>query len=72
MGCRWLREAGLAEAALNTLVQSGQGTWEPSPRGARGQPTRRFRLATASTVKGNRPVPDEKTNTVDVDDADAA
>ena len=25
MGCRWLREAGLAEAALNALVQSGQG-----------------------------------------------
>lgn len=72
MGCRWLREAGLAEAALNALAQSGQGTWEPSPRGARGQPTRRFRLTTASTVNGNRPVPDRKPNTVDVDEADAA
>ena len=72
MGCRWLREAGLAEAALNALVQAGQGTWETSPRGARGQPTRRFRLTTVSTVNGNRPAPDEKTNTVDVDDADVA
>ena len=72
MGCRWLREAGLAEAALNALVQSGLGIWEPSPRGARGQPTRRFRLTTTSTVNGNGPFPDEDPNTVDVDDADAA
>ena len=38
-----------AEQALNELVAAGVGTWEPSPSGERGQPTRWFRLSTAST-----------------------
>jgi len=65
-GCRWLKEPGAAEAALEELVKAGQGTWEPSPAGQRGQPTRRFRL---STVYGNGTNPAKNTNTVDVDAA---
>jgi len=67
-GCRWLREPGLAEAALERLVKSGAGTWQPSPPGQRGQPTRRFVL---STVYGNTPNSAEEGNTVDVDSVDA-
>ena len=61
MGCRWLRQAGAAEAALNELAKAGCGNWEPSPAGQRGQPTRRFRLSTVSTVNGNSPTPDKTT-----------
>lgn len=70
MGCRWLREAGTAEAALDALAKAGWGTWEPTPRGRRGQPTRHFRLATPSTVNGNRVNHGENSNTVDVDTVD--
>jgi Protein of unknown function (DUF3987) len=67
-GCRWLKEPGAAEAALESLAESGRGCWEPTPDGQRGQPTRRFRLST-STVFEN---PTGKTNTVDVDTSGAA
>ncbi len=43
-GCRWLREAGAAENALDVLVTAGRGTWEQSLAGQPGQPTRRFKL----------------------------
>jgi hypothetical protein len=71
-GCRWLQEPGTAEAALEELVKAGRGTWEQSPAGQRGQPTRRFRLSTVSTVYGNAGLPEENSNTVDVDTVDAA
>jgi hypothetical protein len=71
MGCRWLREAGAAEAALEQLAKAGWGNWEPTPPGRRGQPTRRFRLSTPSAVNGNSVLPDENGNTVDVDTIDA-
>jgi len=35
-GCRWLRESGVAEMALNELVKVGCGRWEPNPSGRRG------------------------------------
>jgi hypothetical protein len=70
-GCRWLREPGAAEAALEELVKAGRGTWHQSPTGQRGQPTRRFTLSTVSTVNGNGVSPAEKPNTVDVDAVDA-
>jgi hypothetical protein len=54
-GCRWLRAPGAAETVLHELVREGRGDWEATPHGARGQPTRRFRLSTLSTVNGNRP-----------------
>jgi hypothetical protein len=71
MGCRWLREAGAAEAALEALVEAGWGTWEPTPSGRRGQPTRHFRLSTPSSVNSNCASPGENGNTVDVDTVDA-
>ena len=70
-GCRWLKEPGAAEAALEELVKAGRGTWEQSPAGQRGQPTRRFKLSTVSTVYGNTSIPEENSNTVDVDSVDA-
>jgi hypothetical protein len=69
-GCRWLREPGAAEAALEELAKAGSGTWEKSPAGQRGQPTRRFSLSTVSTVYGNTSFPEESSNTVDVDSVD--
>jgi hypothetical protein len=69
-GCRWLREPGAAEAALEELAKAGLGTWEQSPAGQRGQPTRRFKLSTVSTVYGNASFPEENSNTVDVDSLD--
>jgi hypothetical protein len=70
-GCRWLKEPGAAEAALEELVKAGRGSWEQSPPGQRGQPTRRFKLSTVSTVYGNTESPGENSNTVDVDSVDA-
>jgi hypothetical protein len=70
-GCRWLKEPGAAESALEKLVKDGRGIWEAIPAGQRGQPTRHFRLSTVSTstVFKKRT---GKTNTVDVDTVDAA
>src|SRR5262249_44090280 len=70
-GCRWLKEPGAAEAALDELTKAGRGTWEQSPAGLRGQPTRRFKLSMVSTVYGNGTNPRENPNTVDVDSPDA-
>jgi hypothetical protein len=44
-GCRWLKDSGAAEKALEKLVGEGRGTWESSNPGQRRQPTRRFRLS---------------------------
>jgi hypothetical protein len=43
--CRWLRGAGRAEKALQALVDSGGGHWEPTGDGQRGRPVQRFVLA---------------------------
>lgn len=40
-GCRWLREPGKAEEALEWLVQRGLGRWEPFTTSPRGGPTAR-------------------------------
>lgn len=71
MGCRWLREAGVAESALEELVKSGWGKWQSSPTGRRGQPTRYFHLSVPSAVNSNGVFGDENSNTVDVDDPEA-
>jgi hypothetical protein len=71
-GCRWLKEPGAAETALEELAKAGRGAWQQSPAGQRGQPTRRFKLARLSTVYGNSPNAVRNTNTVYVDIVDAA
>jgi hypothetical protein len=70
-GHRQYRTSSDAEAALDELVKAGYGTWEPTPSGKRGRPTRRFVLPTASTVYGNALNLGEDNNTVDVDGVDA-
>jgi hypothetical protein len=45
MGCRWLREAGAAKAALEELVKAGRGSWRDVPAAEKdGRPTRAFVL----------------------------
>ncbi len=66
-GHRQYRTAQEAEAALNELTKAGCGSWESTPPGRRGKPTRRFVLPTVSTVYGNGLNPKENRNTVDVD-----
>jgi hypothetical protein len=44
-GCRFLKERGQAEAALEDLRENGRGDWLPIEGGQRGRPTRRFRLS---------------------------
>jgi len=65
-GCRWLKDPGTAEAALDGLFKENRGEWIPSPDGQRGQPTQRFALS-SSTVMA---IPGEIENTVDVDSVD--
>ncbi len=69
-GCRWLRNAGAAEAALNALATAGAGKWEPTPHGQRGQPTRRFRLAARCPVSSNSAPARDNANTADADIAE--
>jgi hypothetical protein len=50
-GCRWLKEPGTAEAALNGLAKAGRGAWQDAPTAAKGgRPSRVFVLSTPSTV----------------------
>src|SRR5262249_54892421 len=50
MGCRWLREPGAAEAALESLVKAGRGCWRDNPTTETGgRPTRVFVLASPSS-----------------------
>ncbi len=72
MGCRWLREPGAAETALNELAKSGFGCWRDTPTTAKGgRPTRVFRLASVSTVNETPIIPGELGGSVDVDSVDA-
>ena len=70
-GCRWLKEPGAAEAALEELVKAGCGTWYADPAPASGGHSRRvFRLSTASTSTLAHKS-QEKEASVDVDSVDA-
>ncbi len=44
-GCRWLKAAGQAEAALTVLVAAGHGRWAASEEQTGGKAARRFLLA---------------------------
>jgi hypothetical protein len=50
MGCRWLREPGAAEGALEEAVKAGMGTWSETKTTAKGgRPARIFVLSGPST-----------------------
>ena len=50
-GCRWLKEPGAAESALEELAKAGRGSWRSPETTARGgRPSRVFNLSTPSTV----------------------
>jgi hypothetical protein len=71
-GCRWLKEPGAAEAALEGLVKAGRGTWRDAPPTAKGgRPARVFVLSTLSTVYETPAKPEESEGFVDVDNVDA-
>src|SRR5262249_12210177 len=71
-GCRWLKEPGSAEAALEELVKAGHGTWRDVPTTSRGgRPPRVFMLSTPSTVYETAVISKENDGFVDVDDVDA-
>jgi hypothetical protein len=71
-GCRWLKEPGAAETALEELVKAGLGTWRDVPTTAKGgRPARAFVLSTPSTVYETPPKPEESEGSVDVDRVDA-
>jgi hypothetical protein len=70
-GCRWLKEPGAAEAALEELVNAGGGTWGEVPTTAKGgRPARPFVLSTLSTVYETLVKPEEVESFVDVDSVD--
>lgn len=68
-GCRWIKTADEAEAALTHLVEAGRGRWEDRPPGDKGgRPTRRFALVTSAQPTTVRP----KQGFADADTADSA
>jgi hypothetical protein len=71
-GCRWLKEPGAAETALEELVKAGRGTWRDVPTTEKGgRPARAFTLSTPSTVYETPAKPEETAGFVDVDSLDA-
>jgi hypothetical protein len=70
-GCRWLKEPGAAESALEELVKAGRGSWRNVPTTAKGgRPARAFVLSTPSTVYETPTKPVESEGFVDVDSVD--
>jgi hypothetical protein len=71
-GCRWLKEPGAAEAALEKLVKARRGAWRDMPTTAKGgRPARAFGLPTPSTVHESPAQPEKTEGFVDVDRVDA-
>jgi hypothetical protein len=71
-GCRWLKEPGAAETALEELVKAGRGAWRDVPTTAKGgRPARIFVLSTPSTVHETPVKPHESEGFVDVDNVDS-
>jgi hypothetical protein len=71
-GCRWLKEPGAAESALNDLDMAGLGHWCDAPSTPRGgRPARTFSLSTGSTVYETTGNAKENAGFVDVDAVDA-
>jgi hypothetical protein len=71
-GCRWLKEPGAAETALDELAKAGYGVWRDLPTTAKGgRPARVFELFTPSTIYETPTNPDQDFGFVDVDTVDA-
>jgi hypothetical protein len=67
-GCRWLKEPGTAEAALEELAKAERGTWRDLPTTAQGgRPARVFVQSTPSTVYETPTRTDKTEGFVDVD-----
>lgn len=66
-GCRWLRDAGAAEAALEELRKAGWGEWVKEPTATK--PRHLFRLSTVSTSTDS-PETRPALESVDVDTVD--
>jgi hypothetical protein len=49
--CRWLKDAGKAEKALQSLLDAGLGTWDQPGEAQRGRPSRRFVLAGGNCLR---------------------
>src|SRR5262249_2472093 len=71
MGCRWLREPGAAEAALDELAKAGRGCWRDGPPTAKG--ARPAPVVVRSTLSTSTKPPEsgEIKVFVDVDTVDA-
>jgi hypothetical protein len=66
--CRWLRETGAAEAALDALAKAGRGAWREVATTAKGgRPARAFIQSTPSTVNETPAKTEESEGFVDVD-----
>lgn len=71
-GCRWLKEPGAAEAALEELVKACRGSWRDMPTTAKGgRPARAFVLSTPSTVHETPAKPEKTDGFADVDSVDS-
>jgi hypothetical protein len=71
-GCRWLKQPGEAEAALNGLVKAGRGRWREVPTTPTGgRPSRTFELSPPSTVHETPSTDADSEGSVDVDSVDA-
>jgi hypothetical protein len=70
-GCRWLKEPGAAETALEEVAKAGRGSWQDMSTTAKGgRPLRAFLLSTPSTVYETTAKPEEIEGSVDVDGVD--
>jgi hypothetical protein len=71
-GCRWLKEPGAAETALEELAKARRGAWRDAPTTAKGgRPARAFVLSTPSTVYETPAMTKENAGFVDVDGVNA-
>jgi hypothetical protein len=71
-GCRWLKEPGVAETALEELVKACCGTWRSVPTSTKGgRPAWAFVLSTPSTVYETPAKPEARGSFADVDSVDA-
>lgn len=71
-GCRWLKDPGAAETALEELAKAGRGTWRDVPTTAKGgRPARSFVLSTLSNVYETSVNPKESEGFVGVGNVDA-